>query len=258
MKHNLTLAFTIIALIVSVYFHEHNPYFSYLVTGIGVFYFLTVVFGSGLIRLNYFVDSVNKGKTEGIAITFDDGPDPEITPQILDILAKENVKASFFVIGHQIEQHKELLQRIDKEGHTIGNHSFSHTKQLTRTSTTKLKHDIAKCTTAIENVIQRKPIFFRPPFGITNPRYKKAIKSLGLTSIGWSIRSLDTKTTDATALYNKVSKKITKGSILLLHDTQKVTVELLPEIIQYCKNNGINIVSLPELINQRAYICTDE
>ena len=252
MKHNLTLAFTVIALIVSVYFYE-NPYFAFLITGIGIFYFLTIVFGSGLIQLNYFVKSINKGSNKGIAITFDDGPDPEITPKILDILAKENVKASFFVIGHKIEGQKEVLQRIYNEGHTIGNHSFSHTKQLTTTPTSKLKQDITRCSATIENVIKKKPLFFRPPFGITTPRYKKAISALNLKSIGWSIRSLDTKTDDAKALYNSVTKKISDGSILLFHDTQKVAVEVLPEIIQYCKNNGINIVSLPELINEKAY-----
>ena len=221
-------------------------------------YVLSLIFGSGLIQLNYFVNSINKGSNKGVAITFDDGPDPSITPQILDILAKENVKAAFFVIGNKIEAEKELVQRIYNEGHTIGNHSFSHTKKLTTSSTSVLKEDFLKCSQSIESVIKQKPIFFRPPYGVTNPRYKRAITALNFKSIGWSIRSLDTKTNDAKKLYNSIVKKISKGSIMLFHDTQKVTIEVLPLIIKYCKDNGINIVPLPELINQRAYICNDE
>jgi len=253
LKHKLTLASTVIALIISAYFYSNKPYFLFLIGGIIFVYFLTLVFGSGLIQLNYFVNSINKGTNKGIALTFDDGPNPIITPQILDILAKENIKASFFVIGHKIEEQKELLNRIYSEGHTIGNHSFSHTKQLTTSSTKKLIEDFSLCSETIKNVINENPLFFRPPFGVTNPRYNRAIKNLNMMSIGWSVRSLDTKTNDVAKLYNRTIKKISTGSILLFHDTQEVTVEVLPKIIKYCKNNGINIVSLPELINEKSY-----
>lgn len=253
MKHKTSLSLTIVALLIAGFFYE-NPYFYYLISGILLLYVLSLVFGSGLIQLNYFVNSINKGSDKGIAITFDDSLDPTLTPQVLDILAKENVKAAFFVIGHQIEENKELLQRIYDEGHTIGNHSYSHSKTLTLASTRLLIEDFSKCSSTIESVIKQKPIFFRPPFGVTNPRYKRALLALNLKSIGWSLRSLDTKTDNSKNLYNTVTKKIKKGAILLFHDTQKVTIEVLPDIIQYCKNNGINIVSLPELINEKAYV----
>ncbi len=252
MKHKSSLKLTVVALLVAGFFYE-NPYFIHLVSGIVFIYVLSLVFGAGLIQLNYFVNSINKGTTKGIAITFDDGPDPQTTPQILDILAKENIKASFFVIGHKIEANKALLQRIDDEGHTIGNHSFSHTKKLTTSSTSFLREDFLKCSKSVEAVINKRPKFFRAPYGVTNPRYKRAIMALSLKSIGWSIRSLDTKTDDANRLKNRVIKKISNGSIVLFHDTQKITVEVLPQIIQHCKNNGIKIVSLPELINEKAY-----
>lgn len=257
MKHKTSLQLTIVALLIAGFFYN-NPYFVYLVAGIILLYVLSLIFGSGLIQLNYFINSINKGSDKGIAITFDDSLDPVLTPKVLDILAKEDVKAAFFVIGNKIEQQKEILERIHNEGHTIGNHSFSHSKKLTTASTGLLIEDFSNCSSAIENVINQKPVFFRPPFGVTNPRYKRAILALNMKSIGWSIRSLDTKTNNSKKLYNSVIKKIKKGSILLFHDTQKVTIEVLPEIIKYCKDNGINIVPLPELINQRAYICKDE
>ena len=235
-----------------ILFYEKS-YFIFIALGIIIAYFIIIAFGAGLIQLNYFVNSINKGSEKGVSLTFDDGPDPELTPKILDILAQENVKASFFVIGEKIEGQEELLQRIYNEGHIIGNHSFSHTKQLTMASTKVLKEDFSNCSIVIENVIKQRPSFFRPPFGVTNPRYKRALFALSLKSIGWSIRSLDTKTNDSKTLFNKVVKQITNGSILLFHDTQKVMIEALPEIIKYCKNNGIEIVPLPELINEKAY-----
>lgn len=257
MKHKTSLQLTVVALLIAGFFYD-APYFIYLILGVIFLYVLSLIFGSGLIQLNYFVNSINKGSAKGVAITFDDGPNSEITPKILDILAKENIKAAFFVIGYQIEAQKELVQRMHNEGHTIGNHSFSHTKKLTTASTELLIEDFSKCSAAIENVIKQKPLFFRPPYGVTNPRYKRAIMALNIKSIGWSIRSLDTKTNDSKKLYKSLTKQISNGSIILFHDTQKVTVEVLPDIIKYCKDNGINIVPLPELINQRAYICTDE
>jgi len=243
----------ILALILSVYLFYGSSYIIYSISGIVLIYLVLIISGSGLIQLNYFVKSINKGSGKGVAITFDDGPDAQTTPQILAILAKENIKATFFVIGHKIEANKELLQRIHYEGHTVGNHSFSHTKKLTSSSTNLLRADFLKCSKSIEYVINEKPIFFRPPFGVTNPRYKRAIIALSLKSIGWSIRSLDTKTNNAKQLYNSLIKKISKGSIILFHDTQKVTVEVLPQIIEHCKNNGIKIVPLPQLINERPY-----
>ncbi len=252
MKHKSSLQLTVIALIIAGFFYE-NPYFIYIILGIVTAYVISLICGSGLIQLNYFVDSINKSSKDGIAITFDDGPDPQFTPQVLDILAKENVKAAFFVIGHKIEANKELLKRIHDEGHTIGNHSFSHTKKLTTSTTTLLREDFLKCSNSIKSVINKDPKFFRPPYGVTNPRYKRAIMALSLKSIGWSVRSLDTKTNAPNQLKSRILKKIFNGSILLFHDTQQVTVETLPDIIQHCKNNGINIVSLPELIDQKAY-----
>ena len=209
--------------------------------------------GSGFIQLNYFVNSINKGKSKGVSFTFDDGPDLEITPQILDVLAAENIKATFFIIGNKIEKNKELLLRIYNEGHTIGNHSFSHTKKMTMFSSSKLREDIAECSTHIKKVIDQKPLFFRPPYGVTTPRYQRALKALNMKSIGWSLRSFDTVIETKEVLYKKIINKIKPGSIVLFHDTQSVTLSVLTDVIHYCKKSGIEIVSLPELINSKAY-----
>tara|TARA_R110001592_G_scaffold79111_3_gene237013 strand:- start:3568 stop:4287 length:720 start_codon:yes stop_codon:yes gene_type:complete len=228
---------------------------SYLVIVISLILFVygvIIVLGSSFIQLNFFVNSLNKGE-KGISLTFDDGPDPELTPKILDLLAKEKLKATFFVIGNKLETNKELLLRIHNEGHAIGNHSFSHVKRLTLCSTLKLKEDIKQCSDLIYKITKQNTLLFRPPFGITNPRYKRVLFQLNLKSIGWSVRSLDTVITNKELLVKKVTNKITNGSIVLFHDTQQVTLDALPDIIHFCKNNGINIVPLPELINTQVY-----
>ncbi|MBC7864934.1 MAG: polysaccharide deacetylase family protein, partial [Bacteroidia bacterium] len=190
-----------------------------------------------------------KGFNDGLALTFDDGPDLETTPKILEILRTKNVKATFFVIGKKAEQFPEVLKTIDKEGHLIANHSYQHSYFIGTFGTKKLTEDIEKCSAIIEKIIGKKPLFFRPPFGVTNPRYLRALKKLNLASIGWSGRSFDTVNKSKNLLVKRVKKSLNTTEILLFHDTQKVTVEALPEIIEYCKEKGIKIVPLQELIS---------
>lgn len=254
MKHNIALILFAVVVIISSYFLVESPYLIGTIVILVLVLIVVIVLGASFIQFNYFIISINKSKNKGIAFTFDDGPHPEITPKILEILAQENIKATFFMVGHQLEENKALLLKIYNEGHTIGNHSFSHTKKLTLFSSINLIEDIEKCSLQIEKMIHQKPLFFRPPFGITTPRYKRALKHLCMKSIGWNIRSFDTIATNKKALYKKITRKISDGSIILFHDTQQITVDVLPEIIQFCKTNGITIVPLPELINTQAYV----
>lgn len=216
-------------------------------------YISIVVYGSSQIQANYFVNSINKGDNDGIALTFDDGPHSEITPKILEVLAIEKVKAAFFVIGKNAEQYPELVREIIQGGHTIANHSYCHSNSLGFFSESKLKKDFEKCNSIILKIIGRQPVFFRPPFGVTNPRYANVLKRLNLLSIGWNVRSMDTTVKSKDTLLAKITTSIEKGSIVLLHDTKQITLETLPLVIQYCKNKNIKIVPLPELINKEAY-----
>lgn len=252
MKHNISILLFVVALLLSFYFL--NGVTLWWTLTFELVSFVTIIaLGVSFIGFNYFVKSINKGSKKGISFTFDDGPDENITPQILDLLAKENIKATFFIIGNKITTNKALLQRISEEGHIIANHSYSHSKKTTLFSSKKLEEDIAKCSEYIFDVTNKQSLFFRPPFGITTPRYKRALTRLNMQSIGWSIRSLDTIEKNKDVLYKKIISKLTNGSILLFHDTQQVTLEVLPEIIRYCNTNGIKIVPLPDLINQNPY-----
>lgn len=193
-----------------------------------------VVWGSFDIGLGYFVNSITHKKTKikEVALTFDDGP-TEFTPKFLDLLQENNIKATFFCIGKQIEKYPETFQRIISEGHTIGNHTYSHSNQTGFLYTSKMIEEIEKCDAVMLKTGNFKTDHYRPPFGVTNPNIAKAIKKTGKKSIGWNVRSLDTITEDENRIYRKVTKALQKGSIILLHDTSEKTYNVLVNLLVF-------------------------
>jgi peptidoglycan/xylan/chitin deacetylase (PgdA/CDA1 family) len=193
-----------------------------------------VVWGSFDITLGYFVNSITHKRTKikEVALTFDDGP-TEFTPNFLDLLKENNVKATFFCIGKQIEKYPETFQRIITEGHTIGNHTFSHSNNTGFLSTSKMIEEIEKCDEVILKIGDLKTDLYRPPFGVTNPSISKAIKKTHKTSIGWNVRSLDTVIEDEKKIYQRVTRGIKKGSIILLHDTSEKTYNVLVDLLLF-------------------------
>ncbi|MCE7065849.1 polysaccharide deacetylase family protein [Dyadobacter sp. CY326] len=253
MKHNIVTAITITAIALSgIVFWETG--FVELVIGLILLIYLAITsYGSFKIQANYFTTSINHGKRKAIALTFDDGPDPETTPQILETLREKGVKATFFVIGKKAEKHPELLRRIDAEGHIVANHSYSHHYLIAFFSTAKLKADIEHCSNVISEILGKSPQFFRPPFGVTNPRYGRVLKALKINSIGWSMRSLDTKAKNKYEIINRVISKLKARDIVLLHDNRAVTAASLGDLIEHCKQTGIKIETLSRLIQKEPY-----
>ncbi len=166
-----------------------------------------------------------------IHLTFDDGPHPEITPQILKILNKYNQKAVFFCTGKNIEQYPEIAKQIVNEGHAIGNHSYSHSYYFDFFATTKVIAELEKTNQLIKELTGKDCKIFRPPYGVTNPNIAKAVKILNLQVIGWNIRSLDT-VKDKKQVLRRLQKAKT-GDLILLHDTKKQTPEILDEFLRY-------------------------
>lgn len=255
MKHKIIFfLFKVLGIILCMLFWSASWFWimmiPYLLLGIGI-----AVYGSYDIQLNYHIKSINKGKTKGVVLTFDDGPHPENTPKILEILKMYGVKGTFFIIGHKAEKHQSLLKEIKKEGHIIGNHSYSHNNFLPFFRVKKLKKDFEKTAALIEDTIGKKPRFIRPPFGATSPKYFKMMQRVKWDSIGWTIRSYDTVAKNAEQLTANVLKQVIKNEspIVLFHDTQVVTVEALPEILKEFKRKGIEVVSLEESISSKAY-----
>jgi peptidoglycan/xylan/chitin deacetylase (PgdA/CDA1 family) len=253
LKHNITTFITITAVALSSIIFWETGFVWYVILGMVFIYLLVTGYGSYQIRANYFINSINKGKSKAVALTFDDGPDPEYTPRILNILREKNVKATFFVIGKKAEKYPELLRQMETDGHIIANHSYSHHYLIALFSTFRLKKDLARCTEVISSVTGKTPLFFRPPFGVTNPRYKAALKENGLQSIGWSLRSMDTTADNKYQLIDSVISQLKRSDIVLLHDRLAVTAEALEDIIEHISNKRLTIEPLSKVINKEPY-----
>ncbi|SDQ52746.1 Peptidoglycan/xylan/chitin deacetylase, PgdA/CDA1 family [Chryseobacterium soldanellicola] len=201
--------------------------------------------GSFDITLGYFVNSFTHKRTKikEVALTFDDGP-TEFTPKFLDLLKENQVKATFFCIGKQIEKYPEILQRIIAEGHTVGNHTLSHSNNTGFLSTSKMVEEIEKCDEIISKIGNIQTNLYRPPFGVTNPNIAKAIKKTHKKSIGWNVRSLDTVTDDEKKIYRKVTKRLKKGSIILLHDTSEKTYHVLKDLLVFLKEKNYSTFTI--------------
>ena len=207
--------------------------------------FTYLIIGIFDIRQNIFVKSINSVKEGNICLTFDDGPDPIMTPKILEILTRHHVKGTFFLIGENVLANPELVKQISDEGHFIGNHTYYHKTIFPISSENKITEEIKKTNQILEKITSKKIIFFRPPFGITNPNINKTLKKLEMTSVGWDVRSLDTITKDAKKLSNRVINGINKGgSIILFHDRCQSTLSILENVIIYCHEKGLKFKTI--------------
>jgi len=170
-------------------------------------------------RFSFFLTIVRRGKTDRpeIAITFDDGPDPETTPALLKLLSMYGIHATFFVIGEKIAACPDLVQAILDGGHDIGNHSDTHDVFLMLKGRRKIESEIISCQDRLSEFSIR-PKTFRPPVGITNPHLGRILKNLGLICVGFSCRPADFGNRRINRMAVKVLKKIRPGDILLLHD----------------------------------------
>ncbi len=219
-------------------------------------FLLLTAYGSGIIQAQYFMPVTCGGETKekNIAITFDDGPHPEITNQVLDILKEYDVKATFFCIGKKVESHPEVVREIDAQGHLVANHTYSHLrKNCWVIQEEKIKKELSQADEAIFKVLNKKPNWFRPPFGVTNPHIAKANKDLGHHVIGWNIRSLDGRLKDEQKIIKRVKKRMKPGGIILFHDIYPRILPILRNILEYARENNYNIVPLNELIKSNPY-----
>ena len=217
---------------------------------------LITIIGSLYIRWNYHVKSLHHnhhGSKNEISITFDDGPHPEFTPRVLDLLKKNNAKGTFFCIGKHIECHPELFKRIISEGHTIGNHTFNHENNFGFIKTKNVITELETTNEIIKKVSGLKTNLFRPPFGVTNPRIKRGVNIVGLQSIGWSIRSFDTTSKSKNFIVKSIEKRLKNGDVVLLHDTSEKSVEILEQLLVFMKLNKLESVTVDSLFNIKAY-----
>lgn len=218
-------------------------------------YFLIIFYGCYYINSQFFLKVICCSNTDKkqIAISFDDGPSINFTPEILQVLSENNVKAAFFCIGECINGNENILKKLHEDGHIIGNHSYSHHFWFDLFSSKKILADIRQMDFKMAQVTGLKPKFFRPPYGVTNPNLRNAILKGGYIPIGWNVRSMDSVINDKEKLLKKVSRSLKPGCIILFHDTSKATLEILPQFIQETIMNGYDIVRLDILLNLEAY-----
>ena len=228
----------------------HFLYYILLVTG-----YLTVsVTASFFVCSGFHMKALCSRKTEQkiIAITYDDGPDRENTPEILDVL-KDRAKATFFCIGNKARGNEALLKRIDDEGHLIGTHSYSHSNWFDLYSSKRMKNEFTKSEDVLLEIIGKKPLLFRPPYGVINPMLKKALGSFSYQVIGYSNRSLDTVTKDEKKTLDRLIRKLRPGDIVLLHDSVPYAASLLKKFLYRIAEKGYIVIGLDELLNIQPY-----
>ena len=187
-----------------------------------------------------------------VSLTFDDGPNPDATPRVLDALAKHGVKATFFVLGAHAERWPDLVHRVLEEGHQIGNHGYFHRK-LHLKSPGYVKRDIILGKRAIERAGAPAPKFFRAPHGFRSPWVTAIARSLGERTIGWSLGVWDSDRPGVQPIVDRTIEGTRPGSIVLLHDgdgynangDRTQTAAALPAIISGLRDRGFDFVTLP-------------
>ena len=181
-----------------------------------------------------------------VALTFDDGPIPGKTEPVLDLLRDSKVPATFFVLGENAERHPGILERMVTEGHEIGNHTYSH-PDLTKLPTAKVRKEISRCQSIVQEAVGYRPRFFRPPYGAANLTVLSILSSQSLSSAFWSVDPQDWKGGSGEEIVNEVSKHLENGSIILLHERSPNTYQSVPKLIQVIREKGFQFVTLGQM-----------
>ncbi len=209
-------------------------------------------------RWGYFLPLISRGPTarRAVALTFDDGPDREMTPAVLSLLRQREIRATFFVTGSRTLEHPDLIRKLLAEGHAIGNHSFSHDVLLMFRSSQRLAAEIDRLQEALSPFGVR-PLVFRPPVGITNPRLGPVLYRRGMACVNFDCRAFDGGNRWISGLAAKLLRKMRPGSILLLHDVRyggksdvKCWLREVERLLDGISARGYTVVSLEELIGR--------
>jgi len=224
--------------------------------GIIIALFIILTWGSIAVQSDFYLPSVCLGDSNvrAVALTFDDGPDGQTTPMILDILKEHHVKAAFFIIGKKAEQYPEVIKRIDDEDHIIGGHSYSHHFFFDLFSHKRMQAEMKRTSDIVFSITGKRMQLFRPPYGVTNPTVARALKAMNYISVGWSLKSKDTVLKDDKLILNRMISQVKKGDIILLHDNKPVLISVLGLFISYLKNKEYSIDRLDRFLNINAYV----
>lgn len=190
-----------------------------------------------------------------VSLTFDDGPDPRFSNDVLDVLKQYNVPATFFVLGSKAVANPDIVKRMQNEGHVIGNHTYSHPNLVKESDLQTLEREVIRTEDALNSIIGYRTKLFRPPYGFL---YNELVEKLGKMNnyvIGWSVDSLDWQEDPPEVITSRVVDNIQPGSIILMHDGAEPsgdrtnTIKSLRQIIPALQEQGYEFVTVPELLN---------
>jgi peptidoglycan/xylan/chitin deacetylase (PgdA/CDA1 family) len=242
---------TVVALLLGVLaaFWHRPP----LILAVVAAYLALTALGVTCPRLRWFGPFVCRGNRsrDRVAITFDDGPDPNSTPQLLELLHHRRIPAAFFCIGRRVEKNPSLVGQMFREGHLLENHSYSHSYATNFFSVARLESELRQTQTAVQQATGVAPKFFRPPLGHSNPRVFRAARSLGLTVVGWTVRGFDTLDSNPDRIVRRIARRLRPGAVILLHDGNippdrlLVTVKTLLDTIH---SLGYEVVRLDQIL----------
>jgi peptidoglycan/xylan/chitin deacetylase (PgdA/CDA1 family) len=195
-----------------------------------------------------------------VALTFDDGPDPAVTPAVLDLLATAGIKASFFCIADRARAHPDLVRRMVAAGHGVENHTLSHRKYFACLAGGALRREVVEAQAVLERAAGRAPRWFRPPMGIRSPLLGMVLARAGLQQATWSRRGYDTRRRDPAAILRSLLHGVEPGDVLLLHDGNSARMEdgtavvlrVLPALLAGLAERGLRGVPLPGATAERA------
>jgi peptidoglycan/xylan/chitin deacetylase (PgdA/CDA1 family) len=195
--------------------------------------------------------------TKQLALTYDDGPNDPHTLRLLGVLAKHEVRATFFLIGRYVQQRPEIAREIAKAGHAVGNHTFTHPLLIFK-SAAEIRQQLSDCRATLEDAVGQHSNLFRPPFGGRRPAALRIARELGFTPIMWSVTGFDWNAPPSAVIEQKVANQIRGGDVILLHDgghkhmgaDRSQTVQATDELIKRYKDAAYDFATIPQMLSQ--------
>jgi peptidoglycan/xylan/chitin deacetylase (PgdA/CDA1 family) len=195
--------------------------------------------------------------TQQLALTYDDGPNDPHTQRLLEVLAKHEVKATFFLIGRYVQQRPDLAREIVQAGHVVGNHTFTH-PLLTFKSAAEIGQELSDCNAALADALGQRTSLFRPPFGGRRPAVLRIARELGLAPVMWNVTGFDWTAPPSAVIEKKVTKQIRGGDVILLHDgghkqmgaDRSQTIQATDRLITRYKSEAYEFKTIPEMIEE--------
>jgi peptidoglycan/xylan/chitin deacetylase (PgdA/CDA1 family) len=213
---------------------------NHLVLAAGVFHVRGRLLGPNLSRL-----PAAAAEQRQVCLTFDDGPHPEVTPRVLELLQRYQAKASFFCIGERARAYPEIVREIVRRGHSVENHSDRHSHAFALYGISFLRREIGRTQATVAAITGRAPQFFRAPAGFRSPLLGFVLTPMGLRYVSWTRRGLDTVARDPAGVLGRLTSGLAAGDVLLLHDSVPLSLTVLPALLEQLAARGLKCVSLP-------------